>query len=78
MCDKSINPTDVYLIDDDSLLLKYKYKRHYTQPTKDENIFIAVFKTEHGKHMYEQFEQLNEQVLYKDTDSIIYVEDLSK
>ncbi|KAK3107046.1 hypothetical protein FSP39_005868 [Pinctada imbricata] len=79
LADDSIVPKDFHLFDDDCLVLEYCNKKEYTSPTKDANIFIAVFTTAHARlKLYEELERLGERVLYFDTDSIIYVTDVTK
>ena len=76
LTDDSIIPTDCHLFDEDCLVLEYNFKREYTAPTKDANIFIAVFTTSHARlKLYSELERLQDRVLYLDTDSIIYKHD---
>ena len=60
-------------INDALLQVNYKYKNEFKESNYKTNIFIAAFTTALARlKLYETLELLGEQVLYCDTDSIIY------
>ena len=60
-------------INEHLLQVHYKYNDKYIENNYKTNIFIAAFTTAHARlRLYEALEYLGEQVLYYDTDSIIY------
>ena len=62
------------IIDDETIELTYVSKEEDAELAKDTNIYIAAFTTCWGRLMlYEALDILDEQVLYYDTDSVIYV-----
>ena len=64
---------NVNFIDEHRLELTYTLKDNHVQETTDTNIAIAAFTTSHARmRLYWGLEQLGEQVLYFDTDSVVY------
>ena len=61
---------------DDIYQFHYKYHDKYTQINNRTNIFIAIFTTSWARQkLYEGLDFLGRNVLYYDTDSIIYISD---
>lgn len=62
-------------VNDKTALLQWSYgEQCIAPPNKVDNVFIAAFTTAYGRlKLYSYLEQLQERVLYYDTDSIIYV-----
>lgn len=62
-------------VKDKTALLQWSYgEQCIAPPNKVDDVFIAAFTTAYGRlKLYSYLEQLQERVLYYDTDSIIYV-----
>ena len=59
-----------------TLEVSYCMDENYIQNNLKTNIFVALFTTAHSQlRLYEGLESLDRQVLYYDTDSIVYVYD---
>ena len=59
--------------------MTYNFKDQFVDNSKNTNIYIACFTTSHARLMlYDKLDYLQENVLYFDTDSIIYVDDGTK
>ena len=66
-------------INDDMVQMTYNFKDEFVDNSNNTNVYIACFTTSHARLMlYDKLYYLNEQVLYFDTDSIIYVDDGKK
>ena len=56
-----------------TMLLRYKMKDGFVQPLKNTNVVLAAYVTAHARlRLYKYLEQLQERVLYFDTDSVYY------
>ena len=65
---------NVSVIDENRLMVAYRLKDVCLPNSKNTNVYVAAFTTSHARlRLYEQLERLGEQVLYHDTDSIVYV-----
>ncbi len=63
---------NIFFIDEDRVEIKYKTKESEL-PLSNTNIGIACFTTAHARtRLYQGLNKLNRQVLYFDTDSIVY------
>ena len=82
-----INPSDLYNLTDDAgieiippyrfcgdvLEVTYRNTKETVVPSCKTNVFIAAFTTCHARlKLYNYLERLQDQVLYYDTDSVIY------
>lgn len=66
--------TDLLLVGERMALVTYKSKRELEQAAPFSNLPIAIFTTSHARlHLLQQMEQVQDRILYTDTDSIIYV-----
>jgi len=66
----------VSVINDDMVEVHYNYKDQDIPVSPNLNIFVAAFTTCHARiKLYEALEQLQERILYYDTDSVIYLQD---
>jgi len=64
------------MIDDLRMEMTYKVKDEFIQDDYNTNIAIASYTTSHARlRLYWALERLNTQVLYHDTDSVVYVYD---
>jgi hypothetical protein len=60
-------------------LINYQEKKEFAEDCPFGNIVLACFTTVHARlHLYKTLQPLGEQVLYFDTDSIIYQHDNSE
>jgi len=64
---------NVNIIDSNRLEISYTLNDNHVEETTDTNIAIAAFTTSHARmRLYWGLEKLGEQVLYFDTDSVVY------
>ena len=64
----------ISVIDENRLMVAYRMKDVCIPNSNNTNIYIAAFTTSHARlRLYKELEKLGEQVLYHDTDSIVYV-----
>ena len=69
-----INVLDVRFVSDKMVELRYEYNKNFVKPNAKTNIVIAAFTTAYAHlKLYRVLDQLQEQVLYYDTDSVIFV-----
>lgn len=74
--DPQKNIKDFYIVSDDTIQVSYEAKDDFVPENYQTNVFLATFTTCHARlKLYEVLEQLQERVLYHDTDSIIYISD---
>ena len=67
---------DFHMIDENRMEIVYSLQDSHVQETTDTNIAIAAFTTSHARmRLYVGLEELGEQVLYHDTDSVVYLYD---
>ena len=68
-----IEVTDASFVSDDVIEIRYENKDDFIEPNARTNVVIAAFMTAHARlKLYSVWEQLNEIVVYYDTDSVIY------
>ncbi|XP_064645952.1 uncharacterized protein LOC135499220 [Lineus longissimus] len=76
LTDDSVEVTDVQLVNEEFVLMKFREKDDFIEPCPYTNCVIAAYTTAHARlKLYSELEKLERQVLYFDTDSIIYVVD---
>ena len=64
---------DIRLCTEDVIEVVFKSKEEAVTPSNKTNVFVAAFTTCHARlKLYSYLETLGEQVLYYDTDSVIY------
>ena len=69
-----INVLDVRFVSDEMVELRYEYKENFVEPNAKTNVVIAAFTTAYARlKLYGVLDQLQERVLYYDTDSVIFV-----
>ena len=74
--DKKFTGQDFFFIDDNRVEIKFKHTEDHVKDNPSSNIGIASFTTSHARlRLYEGLDHLGEQVLYHDTDSIVYKHD---
>lgn len=63
-----------YINDDQTAEVQWRVADEYVQPAPNTNIFIAAYTTAQARlKLYSYLEELDDRVLYFDTDSIIYI-----
>ena len=73
--DDTIGNLNMNFINDEMVQMSYTYKDQFVDNSYNTNIYIASYTTSSARLMlYDKLDYLNEQVLYFDTDSIIYIE----
>ena len=73
LTDDRLTEIDFNIINDNCIEATYLEKRDHIDDQKNSNISIAIFTTSHARtRLYKGLEKLGEQVLYCDTDSIVY------
>ena len=71
----TIDNLNINFINEEMVQMNYSYKDQFVDNSFNTNIYIACFTTSSARLMlYEKLDYLNEQVLYFDTDSIIYID----
>ena len=62
------------MVNDETIEVQYKEKEGFIEQNDKTNIVIAAFTTAYARlKLYELLDQLQERVLYYDTDSVIYI-----
>ena len=73
--DDTIDNLNMNFINEEMVQMSYTYKDHFVDNSYNTNIFVACFTTSSARLMlYEKLEYLDKQVLYYDTDSILYIQ----
>ena len=73
--DDTIGNLNMNFIIDEMVQMSYTYKDQFVDNSYNTNIYVACFTTSSARLMlYEKLDYLNEQVLYFDTESIIYID----
>ena len=73
LLDNKLDNINFQFINDDMVQMTYNFKDQFVDNSKNTNIYIACFTTSHARLLlYEKIDQLGSDVLYMDTDSIIY------
>ena len=76
LIDDKIEEVDLNLISSEIVEATYKEKADHIPDQVSTNIAVAAFTTSHARlRLYSKLEELGEQVLYFDTDSVVYVAD---
>ena len=79
LLDDKLDNKNFQFINDDMVQMTYNFKDQFVDNSKNTNVYIACFTTNHARLMlYNKLDYLKEKVLYFDTDSIIYVDDGTK
>ncbi len=74
LTDPSKNVKDFHIIDDRNIQLQWEYQSAFVPEDMKTNVFLATFTTAWARlKLYEVLDQLQERVLYYDTDSVVYV-----
>ena len=72
----TIDVRHVSIINDQMVEVQYQYEKEDIPVSPNLNIFVACFTTCHARlKLYAALEQLQERVLYYDTDSVIFLQD---
>ena len=75
VCHPNIEAMSFTLIDDDAILLTWRYIHEANPTNKHANVVIAAYTTAQARlHLYSYLEKLGKRVLYMDTDSVIFTE----
>jgi hypothetical protein len=70
-----INVIDGRFVSDEMVELRYEYNENFVEPNAKTNVVIAAFTTAYARlKLYGVLDQLQERVLYYDTDSVIFVD----
>ena len=70
-----IDNLNMNFINEEMVQMSYTYKDQFVDNSYNTNIYVACFTTSSARLMlYEKLDYLNKQVLYFDTDSIIYID----
>lgn len=76
LLNEEIEISNCIFLTDNMVQVTYKYKDIFVKNNWSTNIFIACFTTTHARlRLYEMLEKLDENVVYYDTDSIVYIDD---
>ena len=70
---------DARLVNDETVEVQHRNMEEFEEPNNKVNIVIAAFTTAYARlKLYDLLDQLQEQVLYYDTDSVIYLHEPGK
>jgi G:T-mismatch repair DNA endonuclease (very short patch repair protein) len=73
LCNESYDFKDFDIVNDRYVQMHYKYKTDHVMNDFKTNMYVALFTTSHARiRLYAALELLDRQVLYYDTDSVIY------
>ena len=79
LLDDELDNLSIQFINDDMIQMTYNFESQFVDNSKNTNIYIVCFTTNHARLMlYNKLNNLQEKVLYFDTDSIIYVDNSTK
>jgi len=79
MYNPEIEVHNIWLISEKMIGASYVYKDEFIDVMPNTNPVIAAYTTAHARlKLYSYIEQLNDRVMYFDTDSVIYLSDLNK
>ena len=74
MSDDRIEITDIIHVNDEQIALRWNENTKFVQSLPNTNVILAAFTTTHARlKLYDLLENLQERVLYFDTDSVIYI-----
>ncbi|CAB4042402.1 Hypothetical predicted protein, partial [Paramuricea clavata] len=69
-----VNDLNSRIVSDEMDELHHEYNESFVEPNAKSNVVIAAFTTAYASHkLYKVLDQLQEQVLYYNTDSVIFV-----
>ncbi|XP_013411740.1 uncharacterized protein LOC106174630 [Lingula anatina] len=76
LLNKSVDVTNVMFLTDDMVEVHYKHQSEFNECSDKTNVVIAAYTTAHARMvLYSAIEVLDRNVLYFDTDSIIFLDD---
>ena len=74
MTNDTLEVTDLLYVNDEFVALRWITKNEFVEPLPNTNIVLAAYTTAHARlKLYSLLEQLQERVLYFDTDSVVYI-----
>lgn len=72
LSNQEVEVEDIEFITEDTVMVKYRELREYSNPPAHASIIIAAYTTSYGRlHLYTYLEKLGDRVAYLDTDSVI-------
>lgn len=76
LLDTRLDKTNVTFVNENVAQIVYNKKSMIVEDPNNINIFVAVFTTAHARlRLYDMMDRLGENVVYYDTDSIVYIDD---
>ena len=76
LLDDKLDDKCFHFVNDNMVQMSYKQKDQFVSNSTNTNIYIAYYTTSHARSkLYEKLNELNDKVIYFDTDSIIYIDD---
>ena len=79
LLDDKLDNKNFQFINDDMVQMTYNFKDQFVDNSKNTNVYIACFTTNHARLMlYNKLDYLREKVLHFDMDSIICADDGTK
>ena len=65
--------TNIDLVNKEMVRVQYKFEENFINPSPFTNVILAAFTTAHARlKLYSYLEKLQEQILYPNTDSVIF------
>ena len=76
LLDDKLDISNMVFIKDNIVQVTYKYKDQFVEDSFSTNVFIAAFTTSNARlRLYDMLERLDRNVVYYDTDSVVYIDD---
>lgn len=74
MTNGALEITDLMYVNDEHIALRWNEKSDFVESLPNTNVILAAFTTAHARlKLYSLLENLQERVLYFDTDSVVYI-----
>ena len=76
LLDNKLEDITVMYVSEEMVQVNYRYRDTYVKNNFNTNIFVAAYTTANARlRLYEQLSRLDKNVVYCDTDSIVYIKD---
>ena len=79
LLDDTVENLNIQFVNKDMGQMTCNFKDHFIDNSNNTNIYIACFTTSHARLMlYNKLDYLQQKMLYFDTDSVIYIDNVMK
>jgi len=74
MTNDGIEVTDLLYVNEEHVALRWMHKNQFVEALPNTNVVLAAYTTAHARlKLYSLLENLQERILYMDTDSVVYI-----